>query len=417
MGELRAARALRPKAEAVSIRRMHNPLSDQLADYPFDRLRALLAGIHPPHGLRQHVLSVGEPRHPPPAMVAETLAAHAADWGRYPPVDGTPEFRQAAAGWLRRRYALPDDLIDPDRHILPVAGTREALFLIAQVVVPAAKAGGTPQVLMPNPFYQVYVGGAVFARAEPVFLDAGADTGFLPDPSAIDAATLARTALFYLCSPANPQGAVASARLLQDAIRLARAHDFVLCVDECYADIWDREPPPGALAACAALRGGLDGVVVFHSLSKRSSVPGLRSGFVAGDARLIAAFRRLRAFGGAAMPLPVLAASAALWNDDAHADANRTLYRHKLDLAEALLAGRFGFARPAGGFFLWLDVGDGEAAARALWQEAAVRVLPGAYLARDCARRGNPGRAYIRVALVDNPASTEDALRKLLNVL
>ena len=396
---------------------MLNPLIDRLTDYPFDRLRALLDGIPPPLGMRPLILSVGEPRHAPPPMVAETLARHAADWGRYPPVEGTAEFRRAVAGWLQRRYELPEGLVDPDRHVLPVAGTREALFLIGQVAVPAEKGGHPPLVLMPNPFYQVYFGAAVFARAEPVFLQATRETGFLPDLAAIDAATLARTAMLYLCSPANPQGAVASPTLLQSAVALARAHDFVLCVDECYADIWDAEPAPGALAACAALGEGLDNVVVFHSLSKRSSVPGLRSGFVAGDARLIAAFRRLRAFGGAALPLPVLAASTALWNDDAHAAANRTRYRTKFDLAERLLEGRFGFARPAGGFFLWLDVGDGATAARTLWAQAALRVLPGAYLAKDCRDGSNPGRAYIRVALVDDQDATEDALRKLLNVL
>lgn len=396
---------------------MLNPLIDRLTDYPFDRLRALLDGIPPPQGMRPLILSVGEPRHAPPPMVAETLARHAADWGRYPPVEGTPEFRRAVAGWLQRRYELPEGLVDPDRHVLPVAGTREALFLIGQVAVPAEKGGRPPLVLMPNPFYQVYFGAAVFARAEPVFLQATRDTAFLPDLAAIDAATLARTAMLYLCSPANPQGAVASPTLLQSAVALARAHDFVLCVNECYADIWDTEPAPGALAACAALGEGLDNVVVFHSLSKRSSVPGLRSGFVAGDARLIAAFRRLRAFGGAALPLPVLAASTALWNDDAHAAANRALYRAKFDLAERLLEGQFGFARPAGGFFLWLDVGDGATAARTLWAQAALRVLPGAYLAKDCKNGSNPGRAYIRVALVNDQDATEDALRKLLNVL
>jgi succinyldiaminopimelate transaminase len=396
---------------------MLNPLVDRLADYPFDRLRALLDGIAPPESMRQLILSVGEPRHPPPSIVADALAAHAADWGRYPPVDGTPEFRRAVAGWLRRRYGLPEGLVDPEQHVLPVAGTREALFLIAQVAVPPQKAGARPVVLMPNPFYQVYFGAAVFARAEPLFLPATCGTGFLPDLAAIDAATLARTAMLYMCSPANPQGAVASTELLKDAVSLARAHDFLLCVDECYADIWDRQPPSGALAACAELGGSLDNVVVFHSLSKRSSVPGLRSGFVAGDARIMAAFRRLRAFGGAVLPLPVVAASTALWEDDAHAEVNRALYRSKLDLAERLIAERFDFYRPAGGFFLWLKVGDGEAAARALWAEAALRVLPGGYLARDCADGSNPGRPYIRVALVDDAANTEDALRRLLNVL
>ena len=204
--------------------------------------------------------------------------------------------------------------------------------------------------------------------------------------------------------------------MLKLAIALARTHEFVICVDECYTDIYDRAPPPGALEACSLLGPSLDNLLVFHSLSKRSNVPGLRSGFVAGDARLVEAFRRLRAFGGATVPLPILSASA-LWQEDSHAEANRALYRAKFDLAEQLLADRFGFVRPAGGFFLWLDVGDGEQAARALWTQAALRALPGAYLARPWRDGTNPAAAFIRIALVDDLQSTEDALRRLCRVL
>jgi succinyldiaminopimelate transaminase len=396
---------------------MLNPLVEHLADYPFDRLRALLDGLQPADGLRPLVLSVGEPRHLPPSMVAEALAAQADDWGRYPPVDGTPEFRSAAVDWLVRRFHLPAGLVDPERNVLPVAGTREGLFLIAQAVIPQEKHGRAPAVLIPNPFYQVYYAAAVFGRAEPVYLRETSADGFPCGLGVLDPALLQRTALLYLCSPANPQGAIASLDALAAVIKLARAHDFVVCVDECYTEIYDRASPAGALEACAALGKGLDNVVVFHSLSKRSNVPGLRSGFVAGDARVVDAFRRLRAFGGATVPLPILSASALLWREDTHAEANRALYRAKLDLAEKLLAGRFGFVRPAGGFFLWLDVGDGERAARALWTHAALRVLPGAYLAKPWQDGTNPAAAFIRVALVDDIASTEDALRRLLKVL
>jgi Aspartate/tyrosine/aromatic aminotransferase len=392
---------------------MLNPRLDALSDYPFDHLRALLRGVEPPAGLAQHWLSVGEPRHAPPDIVAETIARNAGDWGRYPPIEGTPAFRAAVAGWLARRYDLPPGLLDADTHVLPVAGTREALYLIAQVAVPERKAGLPPAVLMPNPFYQVYYGGAAMSGAEPVYLPATAATGFLPDLDAIDPATLERTALLYLCSPANPQGACTSLDLLKQAVTLARRHDFVLVVDECYAEIYDAEPPAGALEACAALGEGFANVLVFHSLSKRSSVPGLRSGFVAGDAALVAAFRRLRSFGGAAQPLPVLAAATALWEDETHVTASRALYRAKFDLASELLGNRFGFFRPAGGFFLWLDVGDGEAATRRLWAEAGVRVLPGAYLAKANSVGDNPGARFIRVALVDQPAATEDALTRI----
>jgi N-succinyldiaminopimelate aminotransferase len=394
---------------------MVNPRLLALTDYPFDRLRTLLDGLAPPAGLAPLVLSVGEPRHAPPPLLHEVLAAAGGDWGKYPPVEGTPAFRTAVAAWLQRRYGLAGGCVDPDRHILPVAGTREALFLIALAAGHAAIE--RPAVLMPNPFYQVYYGAAVMAGAEPVFVPATAATGFQPAFAEVPAATLRRTVLAYLCSPANPQGSVADRSRLSEAIALARRHGFILAVDECYAEIYDREPPPGALEVCCDGGGGLDNVVVFHSLSKRSSVPGLRSGFVAGDATVIAAFRRLRAFGGAAQPLPVLAAATALWNDDAHAADNRRRYREKFDAAERLLAGRFGFYRPAGGFFLWLEVGNGEAAARRLWAEAAVRTLPGAYLSKPAADGSDPGRAYLRVALIDDQPLTEEALRRIGNIL
>jgi N-succinyldiaminopimelate aminotransferase len=298
-----------------------------------------------------------------------------------------------------------------------VAGTREALYLIAAVAVPEPQDGRRSLVLMPNPFYQVYFGAAVMSGAEPVYMPATRDNGFLPDLSTLEPKILEHAALMYLCTPANPQGSIADRAYLETAVRLARRHDFVLAVDECYSDIYFGPPPPGALEACANLGDGFDNVLVFHSLSKRCSVPGLRSGFVAGDSRLIAAFRQLRCFGGASLPLPVLAASAALWEDDTYAITNRAHYDAKFDLAQRLLGDRFGFFRPDGGFFLWLDVGDGEKAARALWAEAALRVLPGAYLAQFDGAGGNPGANFIRVALIDDLTATEDALRRLVNVL
>jgi N-succinyldiaminopimelate aminotransferase len=398
---------------------MINPRLAALAEYPFDRLRALLGGVAPPPDLPPMVLSVGEPRHPPPSLVAEVLARHADGWGRYPPVEGTPGFRRAVASWLARRYDLNDSAIDPDRHIVPVSGTREALFMAAALAVPESRDGRRPKVVMPNPFYHVYYGAAAMAGAEPVLLPASRAGGFLPDLDALDHATLDATALFYLCSPANPQGAIADTAYLRRAIGLARTYDFVLAVDECYTEIYDRAPPPGALEVCGDRDFGGDfrNVLVFHSLSKRSSVPGLRSGFVAGDGELIAALRRLRTFGGATVPLPVLEVAQALWDDDEHAQANRTLYRHKFDLAEALLGDRFGFFRPEGGFFLWLEVGDDERAAQALWREAALRVLPGSYLGRPGADGVNPGGGFIRVALIDDAHATQQALQRLVRVL
>jgi len=381
---------------------MHNDRLDQLTDYAFTRLRRLLDGV-PPGDAVPLDMALGEPRHPPPDFIRPILGSAEAEWGRYPPGAGTPELRQAIADWLDRRYALPAGLIDPDRHIVPVCGTREALFLAALAAVPAR--GGA--VLLPNPFYQAYLGGAVMAGAEAVLLDATPANGFQPDLAALDPALLDRAALVYLNSPANPQGSVLSRAQLKTALDLARAHDFVLAVDECYAEIYTESPPPGALEA-AAETGSLENLLVFHSLSKRSNVPGLRSGFVAGDADLIALTVRLRAYGGATLPLPVMQASAALWRDEEHVAENRRLYREKFDAALEL----FDVDRPAGGFFLWLDVADGEAAATTLWHEAGVRVLPGAYMARESADGGNPGDRYIRVALVHAPDETRAALTR-----
>ncbi|TAN76910.1 MAG: aminotransferase class I/II-fold pyridoxal phosphate-dependent enzyme [Magnetospirillum sp.] len=332
---------------------------DHLPDYPFARLAKLLGG---PPGPTSIVMSIGEPQHRPPAMVAEVLAANAALWGKYPPANGSADFRAAVMEWVNRRYGLPAGLVDPEKAILPVAGTREALYLIAQAVC-GDRRGQRPLVLLPNPFYQVYAGAAVMAGAEPVFVPGAHGATSQPDFSTLPPEALERTALAYICSPANPQGMVADAALLERSVETARRYGFVLACDECYSEIWDKAQPPGALASCAALGEGLANVLVFNSLSKRSSVPGLRSGFVAGDERVIKAFSRLRSYGGAATPLPVQAASAALWRDETHVIESRDIYRTKLDLAERILGGRFGFYRPAGGFFLWLDVGDGEAAA------------------------------------------------------
>ena len=394
---------------------MRNDRLDRLAEFPFRRLAALLAQEPRPAG-RVLDLSIGEPKHPPPALLAETLAAHAHLWNRYPPVNGTAEFRAAAAAWLTRRYGLPPDALDPDRHVVPLAGTKEGLYLLPSLLVgEATRTEPPPAVLMPDPVYAVYYGAAVMAGAEPVLLSATAATGFLPDLDALHRDLLARTALFYVCSPANPQGAVADLGYLRRAVRLAREHGFLLAVDECYSELWDQAAPPGALAAAMAEGGGLDGVVVFHSLSKRSSAPGLRSGFVAGDASVLARLLRLRAYASPVQPLPILAAATALWQDEAHVEANRALYRAKFDLAQRRLGGRFGFRRPAGGFFLWLGVGDGVAASRRLWRGGGVTVLPGGFLsggadAKACA-------PYIRVALVDEIAAVDEALERLSVVL
>ncbi|VBB69467.1 N-succinyl-L,L-diaminopimelate aminotransferase alternative [invertebrate metagenome] len=407
---------------------IYNERFVMLTDYPFERLRGLLKGITPPPG-RHIIMSVGEPQHPPPSFVRDILDVNSDLWSRYPPMNGTPAFRSAATDWLVRRFNLPTGLLDPDRHVLPVAGTREALYLIAHLVIPRRKSGERTAVLIPNPFYQVYVGAAVMARAEPIYVTASWHTNFLPDfhtlnpavlrrtTAASDPSLLNRTALAFLCTPANPQGAVANLDYLKQTISMARHYNFVLAVDECYSEIYDGSPPSSALQACAELGGDLTNVVVFHSLSKRSSVPGLRSGFIAGDPDIIASFARLRAYGGAAVPLPIIAAATALWQDERHVVENRARYRAKMDIAAGILGHRFGFRRPPGTFFLWLRVGDGEAAARLLFREAGIQVLPGAYLARPDKFGVNPGRNYIRVALVHDIELIAWALECLCNVL
>ena len=398
-----------------------NPNLDTLSDYPFEALRTLLNPVTPRVNDAPILMSVGEPQHQPPPLLTETLAAHAHEWNKYPPMAGTPELRQAIADWLTRRYGLPAGAVDPERHILNLAGTKEGLYLFSSLAVPREKAGKQSVVFVPNPYYLVYNGAATMNGAEAVFLDATRDNAFLPDLDAIPREELKRAALFYLCSPANPQGTIANLDYLKRAVALAREYDFVLAVDECYAEIWDKAPPPGALEACAALGPGakdlFDNVVVFHSLSKRSSAAGLRSGFVAGDPKLIAEFRRLRDFGGSQVPLPIQAAATALWRDEGHVEENRAGYRRKFDIAEAAIGGRFGFYRPDGGFFLWLDVGDGEEAALRLWRDAAIRVLPGGYTARAANGRLNPGSRYIRLAIVHDEATLEAAFERIRRVL
>lgn len=393
-----------------------NARMDAVGDYSFDRLRALLDGIEPPAGMAPIALSLGEPQHAPPDFLRETVAAEEAGWSKYPPMKGSADARAAVAAWLTKRYGLPDAMIDPETMIVPVSGTREALFMIALAAVPEEKAGDRPVVLMPNPFYQVYLGAAVMAGAEPVLVPADRENGFLPDFSAVPQAILDRTALAYYCSPANPQGAIASLEMLKGVIELARANDFLLVSDECYSELYYGAPPAGAAEACAALDGSLRNVAIMNSLSKRSSAPGLRSGFAAGDPDLIRRYTRLRDYGGAPPPLPLLAAAAALWRDEDHVVANRALYAEKFVAATDILDGKYGYYAPEGGFYLWLDVGDGEDAAQRLWGEAGIRVIPGEYLAREVDGH-HPGAGYIRLALVHDIDTTREALSRMTAVL
>ena len=400
---------------------MKNPRLDQLDTYAFWRLQTLLENEKPPQEMEPLALHVGEPKVPPPAFVAETVAEQQATWGRYPPHNGTPSYRAAAADWLTRRYSLPDGMIEAERNVLPVAGSKEGLFHMALLAVPGGdtwQQNSKPAALMPNPVYPVYNGAAVFAGAEQISVSATAETDFMPDYAALDPELLERTALVYLCNPANPQGAVADADYLMNLVKLAQQHDFVLVFDECYSEIYRGDPPVGGLEACARLGGDMRNVMVLHSLSKRSSAPGIRCGIVSGDAELIDAYKAIRSYAGVSIPLPLQKAGERLWQDEAHVDEIRSHYVALFDMAERILGDTPGFANPPGGFFLWLDVGDGEATALRLWREAGVRVMPGGYMARPDFDTGeNPGDRYIRVALVHELDFAEDALTRMAKVL
>nr|WP_246546315.1 aminotransferase class I/II-fold pyridoxal phosphate-dependent enzyme [Ancylobacter defluvii] len=387
---------------------------------PFIRLGELLADIEP--GKPPLSLAVGEPRHAPPSFVGAVLAAHLDGFGRYPAGKGLPEFRAAAAAWCARRYALPRPL-DPEREVLVLNGSREGLFLSAilarRLVSPAkaraiAEAGG-PAILLPNPFYAAYGAGAEAAGCESVSLPLPASGGWLPDLDALDPRLLARTVALYFASPANPQGTIAPKAYLQRLVAIARAHEILVFADECYSEIWlGAEPPTGILEVAGP---DYAGVVTFNSLSKRSSLPGLRCGFCAGDAGFMAAFADLRNVAAPQVPEPLQHVGIAALADEAHVEESRALYRAKFDIADQILAGRFGYERPDGGFFLWLDVasiGGGEAAARKLWQREGLRTVPGGYLCRSEADGRNPGADYLRLALVQDLATTRAALPRVV---
>ena len=398
-----------------------NPHLETLPDFPFDRLRTLLDGIDPAAGLDPIALTIGEPQQPVPDWVSKIVMENAHLWNKYPPFSGSNALRQAAAGWLGRRYGLTSDHIDPMKHVVACAGTREAIYLLPTWAVPLTKGGGRPIVAMPNPFYHVYGTAALASGAESLYLSATKETGHLPDLDSLNEDTLARMAVMFLCSPANPQGVVADATYLERAIKLARKHDFLLAVAECYAEIYDSKPPVGALQVCRDMGGDasclFDNVIVFHSLSKRSNGAGVRSGFMAGDPAIIEAHGRFRSYISATIPGPIDAASVALWNDDDHVKQIRAFYRRNIDTAEQVLGDRFGFYRPEGGFFLWLDVGDGEQAAQTLWRDAAVRVLPGAHTSRTGDTGINPGDPYIRIALVEEANTIREACERLIRTL
>lgn len=381
-----------------------------LPDYAFPRLRKLL-DAHAPGG-EPLAMSIGEPRHAMPDFVGQILQENLGGFGVYPPNDGTPGLLQAISAWILRRYGVEVG----EERLMALNGTREGLFNAVLALVPELKNGKRPTILLPNPFYQVYAVAAAAVGAEPVFVPATAATGFLPDYASLPRDQLERAALAWICSPANPQGAVASRDYLADLLALAGKYDFRVFADECYSEIWRDAPPPGLIEVAAQQGADPERVAIFHSLSKRSNMPGLRSGFVAAGAEASARIRKLRSFAGAPLPLPLQKVAEACWRDEAHVEASRALYQQKYRDAAAIFAGHQGFRLPDGGMFLWMPVQDGEDATLKLWQQTGVRVLPGAYLSRDVAG-DNPGKGYIRVALVAPQEETQRGLIRLRDCL
>lgn len=408
-----------PLSPAVAVTPPLNPLLERLQPYPFERLRALFAGVQPPQHLSPISLGIGEPRHPTPALVTDALTAHMTGLATYPATAGLPELRQACAQWLQRRYGVS---VDPQGEVLPVCGTREALFSLTQLVAGGNSAAGTqpPLVLCPNPFYQIYEGAALLAGAQPVYVPTLARRNFAVDWAGVDAAVWQRTRLVFVCSPGNPTGAVMPLGEWQRLFELSDRYGFTIASDECYSEIYFDEaaPPLGGLQAAARLGRDWQRLVMLTSLSKRSNVPGLRSGFVAGDAQLLSHFLTYRTYHGSAMGLPVQHASIAAWQDEEHVRANRLLYREKFAAVLPILAPVMDVQMPDAGFYLWPRIPDAlgmddTAFARALFQATGVTVLPGSFLARGTVANPygdgsqsafnadlNPGAQRVRLALV-----------------
>jgi len=378
-----------------------------LPEYAFPRLRGLL-DAHAAGGDVLH-MTIGEPQHDFPDWVLDIITKHGKEFRKYPPNAGSPELQSSIASWIKRRFGVS---VDAATEVSTVNGTREGLYNAAMALCPETKGGKQPVVLTPNPFYQVYAVAALSVGAEPVYVAADAENGFLPDYASLPVDVLNRTAIAYICSPSNPQGAVASREYWQDLITLAEKHDFQIFADECYSEIYRDTPPVGALQVAREMGADPERVLIFHSLSKRSNLPGLRSGFVAGGPQSIARIKKLRDFSGAPLPLPLQRVAEKVWADEAHVIENRALYCEKFDIADEILGDVEGYQSPEAGFFLWLPVDDGEAVALKLWQETGVRVLPGAYLSREVDGR-NPGHGYIRVAMVAPKQEMRQGLMRL----
>ncbi|MEJ2107434.1 MAG: succinyldiaminopimelate transaminase [Acidiferrobacteraceae bacterium] len=392
-----------------------NPQLARLHDYPFQKLARLLEGVSPPEGQSPIFWSVGEPKHPAPPLVMEAVQRSLSELSVYPSTRGLDDLRRAIAGWLSRRFNIAPDRIDPARHVLPASGTREALFSIAQAVVPA-NGDTTPVVILPNPFYQIYEGAALLAGAEPYYLNTVAGNGYRMDFSSVPVEILDRTRLVYVCSPGNPTGAVLGRDDYRFLLELADRHDFLVASDECYSEIYFDEtaPPVGLLQVASELgRDDFHRCLVFHSLSKRSNLPGLRSGFVAGDGAVMKDYLQYRTYHGCTLSNLAQEASIVAWNDEQHVLANREQYREKFDAVLPILEPVLSVHRPEAGFYLWARVpGTDTEFTRGLYASTGVKVLPGSYLSRE-AHGANPGDGYVRMALVAPVAECIEAAQRV----
>ena len=385
---------------------------NQLHPYPFARLREAMQGITPPAGITEIPLYIGEPKHPTPAVLTDALIAALPELSKYPAALGLPELRQACANWLRRRY---DGLtLNPDTQILPILGSREALFSFVQAALDPV-ASEKPVVVSPNPFYQIYEGATILGNGEIVYANTTAPR-FLPDWHSVPADKWARCQIVFVCSPDNPTGSVLTRDDWAQLFELQDKYGFIIASDECYAEIYfDGHKPIGCLQAAAELGHTFDNIIMFTSLSKRSNAPGLRSGFVAGDEKLLKPFLLYRTYHGSAMSLPVQRASIAAWNDEAHVEANRHAYQQKFDRVVPILRQKFSVTMPQASFYIWLAIPDGDDLrfTQELYRATGVQVLPGRFFARDT-EHGNPGKGYVRIALVDEVEKCVEAAQRMV---
>ena len=393
-----------------------NPDLARLQPYPFEKIRVLLEGVTPA-ALPAISLAIGEPKHPTPAFIHQAVLENLNGLANYPLTKGNLGLREAIAGWLTRRFQLPADSVDPEQHVIPVNGTREAIFAFAQAVIdPKPDAA----IVMPNPFYQIYEGAAFLAGAEPVFLPCVAENGFIPDFAAVPASVWQRCQLLYLCSPGNPTGAVIPLETLRQVLALAEQYDFIVASDECYSELYfdEAQPPVGLLQAAASMGNtAWKRCIVFHSLSKRSNAPGMRSGFVAGDADILKQFLLFRTYHGCAMPPPFQIASIAAWNDETHVQANREQYRQKFAAVMEILAPVLDVKMPDAGFYLWPQTPvDDETFTREVFAQAHVNIVPGSYLAR-AVNGVSPGENRVRLALVASLAECVEAAQRIRTVI